>query len=67
MEEDENNNIVHDDGTNKLIQDLYTRRDDQDGDNDGIYDEPMIEKESNKRLKRKSSLRYIVIGEFKGF
>ena len=51
MEEDDNNNMVQDDGTNQLIQDLFARLDDQDGDNDGIYDEPMIEKESKPLYK----------------
>lgn len=39
-------NIVQDDGINQFIQDLFARLDDQDGGSDGIYDEPMIEKES---------------------
>jgi hypothetical protein len=52
MEEDENNNIVQDDGTNQMIQDLFAQSD-EDGDNDGIYDEPLIEKE-NKRLYKGS-------------
>jgi hypothetical protein len=52
MEEYENNNIVQDDGTNKMIQDLFSQSN-EDGDNDGIYDEPLIEKE-NKRLYRGS-------------
>ena len=51
MEEDVNNNIVQVDGTNQLIQDLFTLSDDQDGDSDGIYDEPLIEKESKPLYK----------------
>ena len=44
MEKDDNNNIVQDDGTNQLIQDLFTRPN-EDGDSiDGIYDEPLLEK-----------------------
>jgi hypothetical protein len=46
MEVDENTNIVQDDGTNQMIQDLFSHLDDDHGDNsDGIYDEPLIEKE----------------------
>jgi hypothetical protein len=45
MEEDENNNIVQDDGTNQMIQYLFAQSD-EDGDSDGIYDEPLIEKEN---------------------
>ena len=54
MEEDDGTNQVNDpmeedDGTNQMIQDLFSQPDDQDGDNVGIYDEPLLEKE-NKRL-----------------
>jgi hypothetical protein len=53
MEEDDGTNQVNDpmeedDGTNQMIQDLFSQPD-EDGDNDGIYDEPLLEKE-NKRL-----------------
>ena len=45
MEVDYNNNIVQDDGTNQMIQDLFGHPDEDHGDNsDGIYDEPLIEK-----------------------
>ena len=45
MEVDENNNIVQDDATNQMIQDLFGHLDEDHGDSsDGIYDEPMIEK-----------------------
>lgn len=44
MEENDNNNIVQDDGTNQLIQDLFAYLD-EDGDRiDGICDEPLVEK-----------------------
>ena len=43
MEEDENNNAIQYDGKNQMIQDLFSRMD-EDGDGDGIYDEPLIEK-----------------------
>jgi hypothetical protein len=52
IKEDENNNIVQDDGTNKMIQELFAQSD-EDGDGDGIYDESLIEKE-NKRLYKAS-------------
>jgi hypothetical protein len=48
MEEDENNNVVQYDGKNQMIQDLFSQTD-EDGDGDGIYDEPLVEK-ANKRL-----------------
>jgi hypothetical protein len=45
MEVDENNNIVKDDGTNQMIQDLFNHLDeDHGGSSGGIYDEPLIEK-----------------------
>ena len=54
MEVDDNNNIVQDDGTNQMIQDLFGHQDEDHGDNsDGIYDEPLIENE-NKRLYKGS-------------
>jgi hypothetical protein len=54
MEVDDNNNIVQDDGTNQMIQDLFGHSDKDHGDNsDGIYDEPLIEK-ANKRLYKGS-------------
>jgi hypothetical protein len=54
MEIDDNNNIVQDDGTNQMIQELFGHPDEEHGDNsDGIYDEPLIEKE-NKRLYKGS-------------
>jgi hypothetical protein len=47
MEVDANNNIVQDDGTNQMIQDLFSHPDEDHGDiSDGIYDEPLIEKEN---------------------
>jgi hypothetical protein len=50
MEVDDNNNIVQDDGTNQMIQDLFSHPDEDHGDNsDGIYDETLLEK-ANKRL-----------------
>ena len=56
MEEDDNNIIVKDDGTNQLIKDLFTKMDDQDGDNDGIYDEPMIENPSKHFIKAQDKI-----------
>jgi hypothetical protein len=54
MEVDDNNNIVQDDGTNQMIQDLFGHPDEDHGDSsDGIYDEPLMEKE-NKRLYKGS-------------
>jgi hypothetical protein len=35
-------------GTNQMMQDFFSQMD-EDGENDGIYDEPLLEKE-NKRL-----------------
>jgi hypothetical protein len=57
MEEDDGTNQVNDpmeedDGTNQMIQDLFAQSD-EDGDNDGIYDGPLLEKE-NKRLYKGS-------------
>ena len=50
MEVDDNNSIVQVDETNQMIQDLFGHPHEDHGDNsDGIYDEPLIEKE-NKRL-----------------
>jgi hypothetical protein len=53
MEEDDGTNQVNDpmeddDGTNQMIQDLFSQLD-EDGENAGIYDEPLLEK-ANKRL-----------------
>jgi hypothetical protein len=53
MEEDDGTNQVNDpmeeyDGTNQMIQDLFSQLD-EDGENVGIYDEPLLEK-ANKRL-----------------
>jgi hypothetical protein len=54
MEVDDNNNIVQVDETNQMIQDLFGHPDEDHGDSsDGIYDEPLIEKE-NKRLYKGS-------------
>jgi hypothetical protein len=54
MELHDNNNIVQYDGTNQMIQDLFIHPDEDHGDNsDGIYDEPLIEKE-NKQLHKGS-------------
>jgi hypothetical protein len=52
-EEDDGTNQVNDpmeeyDGTNQMIQDLFPQPD-EDGENVGIYDEPLLEKE-NKRI-----------------
>jgi hypothetical protein len=46
MEEDDGTNQVNDpmeedDGTNQMIQDLFSQLD-EDGDNAGIYDEPLL-------------------------
>jgi hypothetical protein len=47
MEVDENNNIVQVDEANQMIQDLFGHPDEDHGDSsDGIYDEPLIEKEN---------------------
>jgi hypothetical protein len=40
--------MEEDDGTNQMIQDLFAQSD-ENGDNDSIYDEPLLEKE-NQRL-----------------
>jgi hypothetical protein len=40
--------MEEDDGTNQMIQDLFSQPD-EDGENVGIYDEPLLEKE-NKLL-----------------
>jgi hypothetical protein len=53
MEENDGTNQVNDpmeedDGTNQMIQDLFSQPD-EDGENVGIYDEPLLEK-ANKRL-----------------
>jgi hypothetical protein len=54
MEVDVNNNLIQDDGTNQMIQDLFIHPDEDHGDSsDGIYDEPLIEKE-NKQLYKGS-------------
>jgi hypothetical protein len=54
MEVDDNNNIVQDDGTNQMIQELFNHLDEDHGDSsDGIYDEPLLEKE-NKQLYKGS-------------
>jgi hypothetical protein len=50
MEEDDETNQVNDpmeedDRTNQMIQDLFSQLD-EDGENDGIYDEPLLEKEN---------------------
>jgi len=45
MEEDDNNkNIVEDDGTNELIQDLCARLDEDDDEDIGDLDIPLLEK-----------------------
>jgi hypothetical protein len=52
MEVDGNNNIVQDDGTNQMIQDLFGHPDEDHGDNsDGIYDESLLEKENKQIYK----------------
>ena len=38
IEVDANNNIVQDDRTNQMIQELFARKNDDGQDNDGIYD-----------------------------
>ena len=43
-EDDNNNNIVEDDGTNELIQDLFTRPDEDDDEDIGDLDVPLLEK-----------------------
>jgi hypothetical protein len=53
MEEDDGTNQVNDpmeedEGINQMIQDFFSQPD-EDGDNDGIYDEILLEKK-NKRL-----------------
>ena len=54
MEVYDNNKIIEDDGTNQMIQDLFGHPDEDHGNtSDGIYDEPLIEKE-NKRLYKGS-------------
>ena len=51
MDVDDNNNIVQDDGTNQMIQELFARKDDDGQDNDGIYDEPLMEKVDKQLYK----------------
>ena len=54
MEVDDNNKIVQDDVTNQMIRDSFSHPDEDHGDNnDGIYDEPLLEKE-NKQLYKGS-------------
>jgi hypothetical protein len=54
MEVDDNKNIVQDDGTNQMIQDLFGHLDEDHGDiSDGIYDESLNEK-TNERLYKAS-------------
>jgi hypothetical protein len=43
-EDDNNNNIVEDDGTNELIQDLFARPDEDDDEDIGDLDVPLLEK-----------------------
>jgi hypothetical protein len=46
MEEDDNNkSIVEDDGRNELIQDLFARPDEDDDEDIGDVDVPLLEKE----------------------
>jgi hypothetical protein len=40
-----NDPMEEDDGTNQMIQDLFSHPN-EDGDSDGIYDEPLLEKEN---------------------
>ena len=54
MKVDDDHNIVEYDGTIKMIQDLFNRLD-EDGDSDGIYDEPLMEK-TNKLLCKGSKV-----------
>jgi hypothetical protein len=59
MEVYDNNNIVQDDGTNQMIQDLFGHPDEDHGDNsDGIYDEPLIEN-ANRRLYKGSRENFL--------
>ena len=44
MEEGDNNNIVQDDGTNQLIEDLFAQSDEDRDSNDVIYDKPLLVK-----------------------
>ena len=62
MEEDEaknqfNDPMEEDDGTNRMIQDLFSQLD-EDGENDGIYDGTLLEKE-NKRLDKGSRANHL--------
>jgi len=43
-EDDNNNNIVEDDGTNELNQDLFARPDEDDDEDIGDLDVPLLEK-----------------------
>ena len=43
-ENDNNNNILEDDGTNELIQDLFARPDEDDDEDIGDLDVPLLEK-----------------------
>ena len=44
MEEDDNNHIVQDDGTNELIQDLFARPDEDEDIDDIDLDVPLLDK-----------------------
>ena len=45
-----NDPMEKDDGTNQMIQDLFSRSD-EDGDSDGIYDEPLRKGKKNNFMK----------------
>ena len=42
--------MEEDDGTNQMIQDLFSQPD-ENGNNVGIYDEPLLEKENKQHMK----------------
>ena len=46
MEEDDNNNIVQDDGTREFIQDLFTRLDEDEDIDDIDPDVPLLDKKT---------------------
>jgi hypothetical protein len=50
-EHEENDDLMEeDDGTNQMIQDFFSHSD-EDVDNDGIYDGPLLEKEDKRLYK----------------
>jgi len=63
MEQDDKNNIVQDDGRNKLIQDLFNQpfNDEDEGNDDNILDEPLLEKKHHFMKDQKKIFFAIVL------